>query len=213
MYLIDTETASLNGGVCEIAWLQLDSDLTVLSEFVTRVNPEREIEPGAFAVHGISNDDVADSPTLSQVLVDMPAGFTMLAYNVDFDYRMIRAHAHPARKFCILKLARAVVAGVTNHKLETLKVELGLSEQASHSALGDVYTSLEVLRHCLSLTDTPLETLIARQSTPVMVSVMPFGVHKGKPMLQVPKPYRLWLAGQPHLSADLAYTLKRLNAV
>jgi len=213
MFIIDTETASLQGGVVEIAWLEIDKDLTVLSEFVSKVNPERHIDPGAFAVHGISDDDVAFAPTLGTIKEMLPEGITMLAYNVDFDVRMIKPHIVPAKKFCVLKLARELVVGTTNHKLETLQRELSLPEQKSHSALGDVYTTLDVLKHCLTLTEASLETLIERQSQPKMLAKMPFGVHKGKPMLQVPKGYRMWLESQPDLNADLRYTLERLNTV
>ena len=42
--ILDTETASLQGGVVELALLHIDTELNVLGEFHTRVNPERPKE-------------------------------------------------------------------------------------------------------------------------------------------------------------------------
>lgn len=213
MYILDTETASLNGGVCQIAWLHIDNDLNILDSFESLVNPERPIEEGAQAVHGISDEDVRFSPTLAEVVKQLPSEWLMAAYNVSFDLRMIKSAITPTGSFCVLKLARQLITGTTNHKLEVLQKELNLPEQKSHSALGDVHTTLDVLRHCLTLTDVPLATLIARQQEPEMLSKMPFGKHKGVPMIRVPRQYRDWLLGQSNLSPDLKFTLEKLKNV
>jgi DNA polymerase III epsilon subunit-like protein len=65
--ILDTETASLYKGVVEVAWLWVDANLNVLDEQCHRVNPECRIEPGARAVHGISDEDVAGCPTIVQI--------------------------------------------------------------------------------------------------------------------------------------------------
>lgn len=41
--------------------------VTPKGKFVQRINPQRAIDPGAFAVHGISYEDVAYCPTLEEV--------------------------------------------------------------------------------------------------------------------------------------------------
>lgn len=212
-HLLDTETASLNGGVCQIAWLVIDDDLDIHDQFMSLVNPEREIEEAAFAIHGISNEAVVNAPTLAEVCSKLPDNFVLFAYNAPFDRRMIAPAITPSASFCILKLARELIKGTSNHKLEVLQKELNLPPQKSHDALGDVLTAIDVLGHCLSLTDVPLKALIERQAAPQLLSRMPFGKHKGVPMLQVPKPYRQWLLQQTDLSADLRYTLEKLNKI
>lgn len=212
--ILDTETTGLNdAGVVQIAWLVVSKELEVLDSFCSLVNPEKPIEEGARLVHGISDDDVVFAPTLHEVCAKIPAPFNLFAFNAPFDARMIAPAIKPATQFCVLKLARQYVKGTTNHKLETLQKELSLPLQKSHDALGDVHTTLDVLKHCLTLAEVPLETLIARQAEPAMVSKMPFGKYKGTPMLAVPLPYRKWLLGQADLSADLRFTLERLNKV
>jgi DNA polymerase III epsilon subunit-like protein len=53
-YVLDTESASLSSGVVELAWLRVDSQLNIVEEFVSRCHPQRKIDAGAYAVHGIS---------------------------------------------------------------------------------------------------------------------------------------------------------------
>ena len=94
--ILDTETASLQSGVVELALLHIDTELNVLGEFHTKVNPERPIEPGAFAVHGISDADVADAPTLAQIS-ELGAVTHAIAHNLAFDSRMLKGHAGAQR--------------------------------------------------------------------------------------------------------------------
>lgn len=208
--ILDTETASLRGGVVELAMLHIDTELNVLGEFHTRVNPERPIEPGAFAVHGISDADVADAPTLAQI-PELSLVTHAVAHNYPFDSRMLKGRLNAEASLCTLSLSRQYLKGTANHKLENLKRELGLPDQKSHSALGDVYTTLDLLRHLLPLTGVPLDTLFKRAAQPKMIHRMTFGKHKGLLISQVPADYRSWLLGQENLDKDLRYTLERLK--
>lgn len=205
--ILDTETASLQGGVVEIAWLRINDKLEVIDEFQSLVNPERPIDPGAFAIHGISEEDVAWSPTLAMIAEKITWPVYMIAHNVSFDARMVKPHIIPETTLCTLSLSRQYIKGTTNHKLPTLKQELKLPEQKSHSALGDVYTVLDLLRFLMPLTGRTLEQMFHAGNTPRVMLYMPFGMHKGKPILQVPKGYRDWLRAQPDLPPELAYTL------
>lgn len=208
--ILDTETCSLQGGVVELALLHIDTELNVLGEFHTKVNPERPIEPGAFAVHGISDADVADAPTLAQIS-ELGAVTHAIAHNLAFDSRMLKGHLKAEASLCTLSLSRQYLKGTANHKLENLKRELGLPDQKSHSALGDVYTTLDLLRHLLPMTGVPLDTLFKRAAQPKLIHRMAFGKHKGLLISQVPADYRTWLLGQENLDKDLRYTLERLK--
>lgn len=212
--ILDTETASLHRGVVEVAWLWVDRSLNVLDEQCHRTNPECKIEPGARAVHGISDEDVAGCPTISQVC----AGFKgvkidVIGHNVAFDLRMLKDVVHAKRSLCTLALARQYIKDTTNSKLETLQQELGLEVHKSHSALGDVYTCLNVLKYVLPRSGTDLEGLFRRAEQPRLLHIMPFGKHEGLPMLEVPSGYRNWLYCQPHLDKDLKYTLEKLRSL
>ena len=205
--ILDTETASLHGGVVEIAWLRINDKLEVIDEFQSLVNPERPIEPGAFAIHGISEEDVAWSPTLAMVAEKVTWPLHIIGHNCGFDLRMVKPHLLAESSLCTLSLSRQYIKGTTNHKLPTLKQELKLPEQKSHSALGDVYTVLDLLKVLMPLTGRTLEQMFVAGNTPRVMLRMPFGIHKGKPILEVPKDYRNWMMAQPDLPPELAYTL------
>lgn len=212
-HILDTETASLQGGVCEIAWLVVDDNLDVKSEFCSLVNPEIAISEGAQAVHGISDADVADKPTLAQIAQEhLPEPITIVGHNCAFDIRMIKASIQIADSICTLALARKYIKGTTNHKLETLQAELHFPEQKSHSALGDVYTARDLLLHLNSKFDVTLQGALAESKIPKLVHLMPFGKHKGRALLQIPRDYREWLLKQ-ELDKDLRFSLEKIRSI
>jgi len=213
--VIDTETTGLDVPIkaCEVAWIMVDENMNILSEAVHRVNPFRPIHPGASNIHGIYDHDVALCPAVEEVLKDLPQPFCAIGHNVAFDLRVIGGHIEYNADLCTLALSRRWVKGTTNHKLPTLQKELGLSDQLSHSALGDCYTALELLRHISKLSGRNLVQMIELESVPKMLNVMPFGMHKGKPFSEVPRSYREWLASRDDLHKDLRYTLDKLRII
>jgi DNA polymerase III epsilon subunit-like protein len=91
--LVDTETTSLTGVVCEIGVIAPDG--TVL--FESLINPECPVMPRARAAHGLTDDLLAIAPTLPQIwncLQTALAGRTVLvAYNSDFDQARLKQSA------------------------------------------------------------------------------------------------------------------------
>lgn len=214
MYIIDTETASLQGGVVELAYLKVDQDLNILEEFCVRLNPERPIDPFAQAVHGISDADVKDCQTLAEVSAAFTEPVIWCGHNAGFDERMLKPHIRASQTLCTLALAREYIKGTTNVKLATLKDELKLPEQQSHSALGDVHTTRDLLMlHILPLSGVDLQTLLDRANQPRLLAKMPYGKYKGTTILRVPKDYRDWLLSQGDLDKDLRFTLEKLRNV
>jgi DNA polymerase III epsilon subunit-like protein len=211
-HILDTETASLRGGVCEIAWLKVDKNLEILEEFVSLVDPECEIEQGAMQIHGIAQEDVYGKPTMSDIAKLLPKSINLIGHNCQFDYRMITPVIEVDTQICTLNLARTFLKTVTNHKLETLQKELELSVQDSHSALGDVKTCRELLLHLMKNFDVSLDNLLARQGIPTMLHTMPFGKHKGKTISNIAQDYRNWLLTQ-NIDKDLRYTLEKLKGI
>lgn len=210
--ILDTETASLSGGVVEIAWIDIDEDLNVVSRFRSFVNPEKPIEAGASAIHGILDKDVAQSPKLRDLTTYW--GFEpprLIGHNAPFDIRMVKKDLSISEHLCTLALSRIYVKGVDNHKLQTLRQHFGLPENAAHSALGDVETTLGLLKHLVQLSGVSLQTLWDRGQEPKMLAKMPFGLHKGKVFSKVPKDYRDWLLQQDDLPKDLKFTLEKLK--
>lgn len=208
--IFDTETSSLQGGVVEIAWMWVDSNLKILAEACHRVNPERPIEAEAYAIHGISDADVANCPVLAEVCKGFTRPVPACGHNIGFDIRMVKPHIQVSRSLCTLALARQYIKDVENCKLENLQKVLGLPVQKSHSALGDVHTCRDLLLHILPIAGVGIEELFRRAETPRMLTHMPFGRYEGRPILEVPSGYRNWLLFR-EIDKDLRLTLETIR--
>lgn len=213
--VLDTETTGLDPVIMpvEVAWIKIDENMNVLDEQVHRVNPLRPIHPGAFAIHGISDQDVALAPLVEVVTGLLPRPFVACGHNIGYDLRVLAPYIEYCGEICTLALSRRWVKQTTNHKLSTLKEELHLSEQASHSALGDCRTVLELLKLISTLSGRTLPQLLELEALPKMIPVMPFGKFRGKRFDQIPYAYRQWLLERPELHKDIKYTLEKLRLI
>lgn len=215
--LLDTETTGLTQAkACEIGWLQLDANFNILDEQCYRTDPQKPIETGATEIHGIHDSDVRGKPSNADICAKLPQPFVWIGHNCSYDIRVIGEHVIFNGDLCTLALSRRFVQGTTNHKLDTLKVELGLKRKAglsSHSALGDCHSTRELLLHVANLTGKNLAELVELESVPKMLLKMPFGKHRGLAIKDIPKEYRNWLMGLPDLHKDLRYTLEKVKVL
>lgn len=213
-WIIDTETATLGKGVVEIAGIQINDDLAVVDEFEHLVNPEMPIHPQAFAVHGISDADVAGAKTMAELFpMDQVISPYWVGHNLIYDVKVCAPHIVPNKSLCTMKLARTYLTAAPNHKLQTLKEFLGLPDQAAHRALGDCKTTLDLLKVLVDKSGVDLKTLFDRANLPRMLNKMPFGKHKGTMITALPPDYRDWLLTLPDLDSDLRYTLNKLKEI
>ncbi len=82
--VIDTETTSFEGGVCELASIDIVGGklCNPMSDFV---KPSEPITVGAMAVHHITDAMVADAPPLSDVIDRYLGADFYVAHNAAFD--------------------------------------------------------------------------------------------------------------------------------
>lgn len=97
---LDTETTGLDQEkghrVIEIAMLTYDLETRALVDrYVQRIDPERAIDPGAQAAHGISYSELVGQPKWEDVARDiadrMGTGDLLIAHNMGFDGPFIAA--------------------------------------------------------------------------------------------------------------------------
>lgn len=120
-----------------------------------RLNPERPIPPGATAVHGITDADVADEPTFRQVarsLLDFLADADLGGFNVGrFDVPLLDREFRDCGMDLGLADRRVVDAMTIFHRKEprdlsaAVRFYLGRDHDGAHAAEADVMATLDVL--------------------------------------------------------------------
>ncbi len=163
LVFLDTETTGLDPKlghrIIEVGAVEaIDRRLTG-HHFHRYVNPDRDIDPGAVAVHGITSEFLADKPRFSEIardLVTYLANATIVIHNAAFDlgfleaeFKLIRLDAPviTAKDQVIdsLALARARFPGKRN-SLDALCDRFGIdnSSRNLHGALLDARLLSEV---------------------------------------------------------------------
>jgi len=228
----DTETAglSLEEGLVEHAWLEIDDDLNVIDEVRSLICPPGVINPGASGVHGLTLDDVKDAPTVEEFWSERGYPFRdkkvlMVAHNAVFDAKYIAPYVGELHTLCTLKLARIAfpldaegqAEGYTpppNHKLPTLLFYLGMKKRETHNAMGDAYICLQLLGEIgekLQLNLEGLFELSDRRIEMTKDTKIEFGKNRGKRLRELDSPYVRWLLTKcENLDPELRAALEKL---
>jgi len=180
--IFDTETTGMDPAegdrLVEIGCIEVLNQLPTGRTYHQYVNPERDIPAGAIAVHGITNEFVADKPTFSQIFDEflefIGTDSKLVAHNAEFDMKFLNAElkmvGFPSidkkRVIDSLKIARRKFPGAPA-SLDALcrRFDIDLSSRELHGALldaqllADVYLELRGGRqHGLSLKDDKAES-------------------------------------------------------
>ena len=173
--VLDTETTGLDPyqghRVVEIGCIELLNRIPSGQTFHRYVNPERDVPPEAFAVHGLSHDFLKDKPLFAEVVDDLIAfvgDAPLVAHNAAFDLTFLNAELERAGRAALarermidtLLLARRKHPGSPN-RLDDLCVRYGIdnSKRIKHGALLDA----EILA------DVYLELIEGRQAQLILV--------------------------------------------
>ena len=94
--VVDTETTGLDVSqghrIIEIGCVELINRRKTERHFHQYINPQREIDDGAFEVHGISNADLKDKPAFGEVaglFLDFVRDAELIIHNAPFDVEFI----------------------------------------------------------------------------------------------------------------------------
>lgn len=148
--ILDTETTGLEcAEAIEIAIIDLD-ERVLLNQ---RVKPKGEITDGAYSVHQISAEMLAECPTWDQVyprVSEVVKGKKVIAYNAEFDSRVLSYSGYlyelpelECKWDCAME-AYARYYGEWNAYFGSFKWQR--LEGGDHSALGDCLATLELIK-------------------------------------------------------------------
>lgn len=199
--IADTETTGVgpDDHICELAFLEVDMDLNILSEFQTLIRPPVPISPQASAASHITNAMVADAPTLEEAIAGLPSrlfsDISLIGHNAQFDARFLKRIMHITEVLCTLKGARMVYPDAPDHKLQTLRYWLELEAEAgqeitAHRAMSDVLITRLLLMRMTDNISEFYHRILEHEAKPI--TVMPFGKHKGKLISDLPRNYVAW---------------------
>ena len=96
--VLDTETTGLDpltgDRIVEIGALELFNHLPTGKQFHKYINPERDMPAEAFAVHGLSNEFLADKPLFADIAEEFEEfvkNDTLIIHNASFDMKFLNA--------------------------------------------------------------------------------------------------------------------------
>lgn len=120
--------------------------------------PREPMSDFIIGIHGITNEMVAEAPPISkhiQQIYDFMDNGVVLAHHAPFDFGfMVPEFEKYVGKLpqqpglCTSLIARKVITGTPNHKLQTLAQHFKINSGQAHRALDDAKTCLEVAFKC-----------------------------------------------------------------
>jgi DNA polymerase III epsilon subunit family exonuclease len=192
MYVaFDLETTGLFAHadrIVEIGAVRFDEEGREHGRFESLVNPGRPMPPGAQAVHGLGDSDLAGAPSAREVLprflawLGEPSRNRLIAHNAVFDagflgHELVQAgYELPAIEILdSLALSRARVPDAPDYRLGTLAAWFGLEAEGSHRALSDSLVVKGLWLALASLPGPPVPHVSYRVFDPVAADPAPVG--------------------------------------
>ncbi|MGA9660017.1 MAG: DNA polymerase III subunit epsilon [Asticcacaulis sp.] len=178
--VLDTETTGIDPKrghrLIEIGCVEIEDLLPTGRTFHRYINPQRDIEPDAIRVHGITNEMVRDKPLFEAIAEDLLTFIgdrKVIAHNAAFDRgfvnmeleRLNRMGPPDAQWIDTLEIARKRFPGASN-SLDALcrRFNISLVERDKHGALLDARLLASVYLELLGGKERglDLETVSAR---------------------------------------------------
>lgn len=216
---LDCETTGLDAvqdRIIEIALVIFDFNTTYES-FETLVNPEKRIPDSSVEIHHITQEMVAQKPTIAEILpkvLSLIGRHIIVGHGIGFDIEILIQSAKRAgiatslqynSLIDTLRMARYYGESPTN-SLEQLRKHFNIELEIAHRAMSDVIVNIEVFKKLGAYYSTT-EDLFEMLSRPILMKEMPLGKHKGRPMKEIPLEYLQWAANK-EFDQDLLFSVR-----
>lgn len=195
--VLDTETTGLeisqDHRIIEVGCVELLNRKLTGNHYHQYINPEREIDEGAYSVHGISSDFLADKPVFAKIVVeflDFIRGAELIIHNAAFDVGFLNhelGKLGPAfgkiEDHCkivdSLLLARQMHPGQKNN-LDALCKRYGVdnTQRQLHGALLDAEILADVY---LAMTGGQVDLMFAGRSSEMAATTIGTGIRRLNP--------------------------------
>lgn len=161
-------------GIMEIAIYRFDGE-NIIDQFMSLVNPEREIQPFVVNLTGINNKMLRSAPKFHEVakrIIEITEETTLVAHNAQFDYRILRTefrrlgYNFERKTLCTVDLSKKLMPEAESHSLGKLVRSLGIPVSDRHRANGDAVATLKLFKLLLAKdTDKTILKSVIRAET------------------------------------------------
>ncbi|EFM09730.1 DnaQ family exonuclease/DinG family helicase [Paenibacillus curdlanolyticus YK9] len=170
--VLDLETTGhqAEDEMIQIGIVMLDEELNVTDTFSSFVRPATDIPPFITQLTGITNEMVADAPSVEDVLTDVVkllGDAVLVAHNVGFDAHFMnraldRCGYSPftGRRLDTIDLLRMLYPTLPSYQLGAVSEAFGITHERKHQADSDAEATAMLFAHCVhKLRDLPLLSL------------------------------------------------------
>ncbi|WP_224490331.1 exonuclease domain-containing protein [Robertkochia flava] len=145
-------------GITEIAIYRFNGH-EITDQFISLVNPEKEIQPFVVKLTGINNTMLKSAPKFFEVakrIVEITDGCILVAHNAQFDYRILQTefrrlgYDFQRESLCTVELSQRLIPEQPSYSLGKLVRSLGIPVSDRHRANGDAQATLKLFRILLN---------------------------------------------------------------
>ena len=155
--IVDLETT---GGkfneesIIEVAAYRFDG-VAITDQFISLVNPQRDIHPYVEKLTGITSKMVKTAPKFHEVakrIIEITSDSILVAHNAQFDYRILQLEfkrlgfEFSMKSLCTVILSQELLPEQESYKLGRLSRSLGIPLKDRHRASGDALATVELLK-------------------------------------------------------------------
>lgn len=141
-------------GITEIAIYKYDGH-NIVDQFITLVNPEREIQQFVVKLTGINSKMLKNAPKFHEVakrIIEITTDCIIVAHNTSFDYRILRTeynrlgYEFKRNTLCTVELSKAMIPDQPSYSLGKLCRGLGIPTSDRHRANGDAVVTVKLFK-------------------------------------------------------------------
>ncbi|MDX1279253.1 exonuclease domain-containing protein, partial [Oceanihabitans sediminis] len=155
--IVDIETTGgkyNEEGITEIAIYKYDGH-EVVDQFISLINPEREIQPFVVNLTGINSKMLRNAPKFYEVakrIVEITEDTILVAHNAKFDYRILRTEFKrlgfdfTRKTLCTVELSKELIPEQESYSLGKLTRALGIPVADRHRAAGDAFATVKLFK-------------------------------------------------------------------
>src|SRR6218665_3266805 len=154
-------------GITEIAIYKFDGH-EIVDQFISLVNPEKQIQPFVVKLTGINNAMLRSAPKFYEIakrIIEITQDCIVVAHNASFDYRILRTefkrlgYDYIKPTLCTVELSQKLIPGQLSYSLGKLVRALGIPVTDRHRASGDAMATVKLFKMLLEK-DVKKEILI-----------------------------------------------------